>query len=845
MRIVIDLQGTQSASRYRGIGRYSLSISKAIIRNRGEHEIIIALSNLFPDTIDGIKKEFRELLPKENIKIWNAVSSVKECDIGNKQRREISEIVREAFLINLKPDIILITSLFEGYWDDAVISVKKFDINTKIAVTNHDLIPYIYQDKYLDTNKRYKNHYLQKIEYLKKADLFLGVSESSCSELIRELNIDNTKVVNTSEAVDENFKVIKLTEIQEKTLLKKYNISKKTIVYAPGGFDIRKNFENLIKAYSVLPKQLKEQYQLIIISKVDGNNKKKLLQFSKNVGLTKDDLILTGYVSDEELISFYSICDLFVFSSIHEGFGLPVLEAMNCGAIVIGSNITSIPEVIGIEDALFDPYSIESIASKIAEVIESSDLQKKLLEHNKKQIKKFSWDKSAKIALEAMEKSYNRRKDNQKFNLNYKDMIKEVSNILVENNSKNDKLIHELSKVIQENRCNLREKTLWIDVSKIISQNFTTGIQRVVKSVLDEIFKLNDLVHDIKLIYLEHSLGQDKELKWVYRFASNYQDKIIKSNVFETNHIIEPKKGDIFLGLDLMSSIADAEKEELFSKWKKIGVKINFVVYDILPISNPEWWPSGGDIVHTKWLKTILKVSDKIICISKAVVDDIQLFVSQNNIEVSNTLEYECFHLGADINTLHFGKGLMKEENEIVCKIKKEISFIMVGTLEPRKGYFQTLKGFTLLWEQGIDVNLLIVGKEGWIVDDLIKLIKNHPQLNKRLFWLNGISDEYLQKVYEVSDCLIAASEGEGFGLPLIEAAQYKIPIIARDIPVFKEVAGEFAYYFENMQDSTIITNTIIDWLTLFEQNKHPRSDNMPWLTWEESTKVLVDTILK
>ncbi|MGQ9746109.1 MAG: glycosyltransferase, partial [Dissulfurimicrobium sp.] len=111
-------------------------------------------------------------------------------------------------------------------------------------------------------------------------------------------------------------------------------------------------------------------------------------------------------------------------------------------------------------------------------------------------------------------------------------------------------------------------------------------------------------------------------------------------------------------------------------------------------------------------------------------------------------------------------------------------------------------------------------------------------------FWLEGISDEYLEKVYAASTCLIMASEGEGFGLPLIEAARYKLPIVARDIPVFREVAGEYAYYFENSRDPRVMVDAIKSWLVLYKENKHPKSDNMPCLTWKESTENLLKIIL-
>jgi len=90
---------------------------------------------------------------------------------------------------------------------------------------------------------------------------------------------------------------------------------------------------------------------------------------------------------------------------------------------------------------------------------------------------------------------------------------------------------------------------------------------------------------------------------------------------------------------------------------------------------------------------------------------------------------------------------------------------------------------------------------------------------------------------------LIAASEGEGFGLPLIEAAQHKLPIIARDIPVFREVAGEHAFYFRGDKPA-ILAETLRNWLDLFSVGQHPRSDDMPWLTWRQSAQQLLEKII-
>ena len=165
MRIVIDMQGAQTESRFRGIGRYTLSFTQAVVRNRGEHEIILALNGFFPDTIEPIRAAFEDLLPQENIRVWHALGPVAENQPGNDSRREIAELTREALLASLQPDVIHVCSLFEGYADDAVTSIGKVDQNKRVSVTIHDLIPLLNPDQYLNPNPGFKQHYLRKIEH--------------------------------------------------------------------------------------------------------------------------------------------------------------------------------------------------------------------------------------------------------------------------------------------------------------------------------------------------------------------------------------------------------------------------------------------------------------------------------------------------------------------------------------------------------------------------------------------------------------------------------------------------------------------------------------------------------
>ncbi|EKS8785194.1 glycosyltransferase [Escherichia coli] len=403
MRIVIDLQGAQTESRFRGIGRYSIAIARGIIRNNSRHEIFIALSAMLDESIADIKAQFADLLPAENIVVWHAVGPVRAMDQGNEWRRESAELIREAFLESLCPDVVFITSLFEGHVDDAATSVHKFSRQYKLAVLHHDLIPLVQAETYLQDDV-YKPYYLQKVEWLKNADLLLTNSAYTAQEAIEHLHLQGDHVQNIAAAVDSQFCMAEVTASEKETVLGHYGIQREFMLYAPGGFDSRKNFKRLIEAYAGLSDALRRSHQLVIVSKLSIGDRQYLESLASGNGLQQGELVLTGYVPEDELIQLYRLCKLFIFASLHEGFGLPVLEAMSCGAPVIGSNVTSIPEVIGNPEALFDPYSVSSMRDKIAQCLTDDTFLARLKEMAQQQARNFSWDKAAVTALEAFEK---------------------------------------------------------------------------------------------------------------------------------------------------------------------------------------------------------------------------------------------------------------------------------------------------------------------------------------------------------------------------------------------------------------------------------------------------------
>lgn len=401
MRIVIDMQGAQSSgSRNRGIGRYTQSLAQAIVANRGEHEVILALNGAFPDSIEPIRALFADLLPAGQIRVWNIPGPASSIDEKHLWRRKTGELVREAFLASLRPDAVLVTSLFEGLGDDAVTSVGVLSRTVPTAVILYDLIPLIQRHHYLQ-NAVVEAWYESKLDHLRRADMLLAISESSRQEGIRYLGFSEDDCVTISTAADAHFQPVAIGPEQEQAIRARYGLQRPFVMYT-GGIDHRKNIEGLIRAYALLPAALRAQHQLAIVCSIQMHSRHELEGLARTQGLGADELVLTGFVPEEDLLALYNLCRMFVFPSWHEGFGLPALEAMSCGKAVIGANTSSLPEVIGRADALFDPRSDAAIAAKLEQVLTDDAFRAELERHGPEQARQFSWDASARRTLAAL-----------------------------------------------------------------------------------------------------------------------------------------------------------------------------------------------------------------------------------------------------------------------------------------------------------------------------------------------------------------------------------------------------------------------------------------------------------
>lgn len=1249
MRIVIDMQGAQTESRFRGIGRYTLSFAQAIVRNRGKHEILLALNGLFPDTIEPIRTAFDGLLPQENIRVWHAPGPVMEMQSGNESRRGVAELIREAFLVSLRPDIIHVSSLFEGYIDDAVTSIGCFDCSTPVSASLYDLIPLLNPDHYFAPTPHYEQYYLRKVEHLGKAALCLAISDFTRQEGLVHLKVPEDRIVNVSTAIEPRFRLLDIADDAVALLRQQFGLTQPFVLYT-GGVDERKNLLRLIRAFADLPTSLRMGHQLLLVGKISSDQLSEIQELGQTCGLGPDELCFTGYVTDEELVQLYNLCALFVFPSWHEGFGLPALEAMACGAAVIGANTSSLPEVIGFEAALFDPFDVAAITAKMAEALGNEAFRTILRSHGVQQAKRFSWDESAKRAIVVWESLQKPHAECQLINqttprkprlafvsplppertgiagysaellpalsahydieiivsqntvedprVKHHDKVRDVSwlrshageidrviyqignspfhehmlslvqeipgtvvlhdfylsglmawlelhagvkhawtralyashgyravceryrdaeaakqhypanlNILTHaegiivhsehsrtlarqcygdsiaddwevipllrspvekvdketareqlNIDANDfvvccfgfldftKLNHRLLKcwlnsaLAENTRCRLyfvgenhggdygasllqtirssghsericitgyvsseifrqylmaadmavqlrtlsrgetsasaldcmnhalplivnahgsmaeldpeavwmipdefddesltsaleflwrspekREalgtrarkiisdrhalkicaeryaqtierfhaksvtampgllkaianqpsfiphkinlsqlataiaetlpapcgaRRLFLDVSATCCHDLKTGIERVVRALLLALQEVAPVEYRIEPVYLKNIAG-----RWRHCAARRYMLSLLQCPVDALeDDVVDPECGDILLGLDLSDgALVPAANQGLFVDYRNRGVSVYAMVHDLLPVLMPDVFPPGAAENYEQWLSAI-SCFDGAICVSESVANDLVKWRKASGIEVKGRRFYNIawvYH-GADVVNSAPSMGLPENAEKILQSLQERPNILMVGTIEPRKGHEQVIEAFEQLWQEGVDANLVIVGKEGWTdlptemrrnIPRVVERLRAHPERNRHLFWLEGISDEYLEKVYQVSTCLLAASFGEGFGLPLIEAAWYGLPIMARDIPVFREVAGDQVSYFV-ARDGKDLAKFVREWLDGWQQKNSLDSKGIEFTSWKQCACNLLDFLI-
>lgn len=739
MKILIDLQGAQNASRLRGIGRYCKSLARAIILKSDENDVRILLNGLFRDTVEEIISEFSDILPRQNFIIFEAPHPVNEFEEENSWRMQVAELLREKLIEDLAPDALLVSSLFQGSIDQSVISVGSFCTTIPTAVIHYDLIPLLNSDTILSWKPAH-DWYHRKLESLGRADILLGISEHASKEATEHLKLRADQVFTISSAVSDTFENSNPSIDQSRQLHSRYGISRPFLMYS-SAYEQRKNFDGLIQAYGMVSSEVRSAFQLVLVCKIDDDQRQELENCISNATLSAEDVILTNYVSDDDLVGLYSTCHAFIFPSLHEGFGLPILEAMRCGCAVIGSNTSSIPEVIGREDALFDPKSPDNMAKSIERLLTDQDFLAELKLHAVAHSANFSWARSAELCLEALTSIVQSRSPHPatRATSRYDDLILAITKVHAKVGPTDVDLMHTAAAIARNEQrarvSNLRSSEFaplnWRVEGPFDSSYSLAIVNREFARALHDLGH-NPILHSTEgpgdFEASEEFLLRNPDISLMHKQVNEFPQSA--ADVVSRN-LYPPRVADMRGHLNLLHQYA----------WEETGFP-------------------------REWVKSFNEHLDGIACVSTYV----------EKVLIDNGVRLPMTAVGNGVD--HWERIQAADAPRLMVK---SFRFLHVSSCFPRKGVDVLLKAYGMAFTQADDVSLIIktfpnphndVHK---LLSEAKRLSPNYPDVQ---ILEADMTDGELKSLYQHCHVLVAPSRAEGFGLPMAEAMLSGLPVI-------------------------------------------------------------------
>lgn len=361
----------------------------------------------------------------------------------------------------------------------------------------------------------------------------------------------------------------------------------------------------------------------------------------------------------------------------------------------------------------------------------------------------------------------------------------------------------------------------------------TASIGEKIKSLFDRIrnytlrkFKSHSKTHGFVIkcfLVLEYLF---KKLFWVIKSIRVFRTVLIsgykKVKFDKTDSLVLL---DAFWTYDLVHSIDNSGLDQS---------QVVSVIYDLIPMTHPDFVENEGKELFIKKIPDLARKVRRYIGISKLVSEELQNYLTNHFPE--NKYQVDFFLLGSD-----FKPRVLKEEILLRPQYKNHFEsgpvWLVVGTIEPRKNHTFILNAFEEIWKSGGKDKLLIIGRIGWKCEEILNRFQNHKELNDNLFVYVDANDEELAYAYNHAEGLIFASFVEGFGLPIVEAMASGIKVLCSDIPVFREVGGNYPHYFQ-LNNSKELLQKINDTRGLKQTNKKK------WLTWDESAIHLFEKVI-
>lgn len=590
--------------------------------------------------------------------------------------------------------------------------------------------------------------------------------------------------------------------------------------------------DRLVKSWLLVDGVRSARGRLTFVGEEQQGNFGEELRSLINAAPMTDRIQITGFASQEEYRTYLTAADMAIqLRTASRGeTSAAAMDCLNFGVPLIVNahgSLREIPDYCALK--IPDEFTDADLANAIQRLLEEGELRRSLSANGQDFARKH-------LAPEYVAASYERAIETFQAQSQRAQVDRTLAALAAVEPPPDEMATRLLAIAVSRNQPHtVPKRQLLVDVSELVRRDVGSGIQRVTRNILREL--LEDAPEGFRV---EPVYAREDEPGYRYARAFTLNFIGVSSRCLD-DAPVELRNGDIFLGLDLQPHIVP-EQREFYAYARNVGARVYFVVYDLLPVTNADSFLPGAQEIHERWLSTIGRFAHGVVCISRAVADDFVAWEEQSRPSSSGLPDVGWFHLGANIDERQAAEADDGDPRDFE-NLGTRPTFLMVGTLEPRKGHSQVLSAFDRLWDSGEDINLVIVGKPGWMVGDLVTRLRAHPQLGSRLHWKEKLSDSGLERIYAAADCLIAASAGEGFGLPLIEAANYDLPVIARDIPVFREVAGDAATYFSSA-DPDDLAGCLAEWLRAFRQGRHVTPEKMKWLSWAESKNRLMQVIL-
>jgi glycosyltransferase involved in cell wall biosynthesis len=387
MKILFDMQAHQAANRIGGIGKYNYDFLTTLFSLYPNHQYRLIYNNSYSD------KPVYEFKNENSLVKSQAVNYLPGNDLN-----PLNHWIQYLVYRFSSADIIHILSPFE---EQRLAVILNEHLPHKTIITVYDFIPLIFKNLYLSAPLA-EQMYLERTKILKSAGMILAISEATRQDAINLFNIPSEKVVNIGIAPSDDYYKVNETELNIIEEVKtKYEITGNFILTV-SNIDHRKNLGRLLSSYLSLPKYLIEEFPLVVVTNSDPKYINASTEISEAISLGGKTRIRFLYgVSNQELRMLYNSCSLFVYASLYEGGGLPVIEAMKCGAPVVASNTSSIPEYVGRSDNLFNPYKVDDIACMLEKMLTDSEFCQKIRQHGLDFSKNFTWEAVVKKAVGA------------------------------------------------------------------------------------------------------------------------------------------------------------------------------------------------------------------------------------------------------------------------------------------------------------------------------------------------------------------------------------------------------------------------------------------------------------